>query len=183
MITTGVLVVKGWQHFGPSTDRVKTLAVAAYEKAQATWSGTGEAASGAPSLGRDPRFTAGPAVTATVPAATTSSPLAAAPQLIPSINADNGTSPADEKMLAATAPVVGQLEADGVSALLAKLHELGVSDAQVGPWGSGGLYRCCCQANLTAGISAARHFEAVAGEPSSAVAQVVAKVEAWRSTQ
>ncbi len=73
---------------------------------------------------------------------------------------------------------------DGVASLLAKLHEIGAADAQVGPWGaSGQFYRCCCQAKLAESSPMARHFEAVAEEPIAAVEQVVAKVEAWRTQQ
>jgi hypothetical protein len=71
-----------------------------------------------------------------------------------------------------------------VSRLLSQLQELGAADAQVMPWGSSGqLYRCCCQAKLAETSPLARHFEAVAGEPTAAVEQVVAKVEAWRTEQ
>ncbi len=184
MIAAGVIVVKGWQLYGPSADQVKTFAVAALEKAQAAWD---ESAAGqnAETPTADPRTTAPPLVAEQSPQAVDSIPVEPAPKLVPLTNAGEITMDGvGGTTLAAPSPMAAQLEADGVAPLLARLHEMGGADARVMEWGSSGeLYRCSCRAKLAETSALARHFEAVANEPAAAVEQVVAKVEAWRTEQ
>jgi hypothetical protein len=183
MIATGVIVVKGWQHYGPSNEQVKTFAVAALEKAQTVWNGSPGDAASASSAIIDPRSGEPSVLGDASPIAPTA--IAPAPQLVPlrseaadtATNADNSASPG---MAPLTAPAGEQL----VAQRLAQLQQLGAADAKVAPWGSSGqLFRCCCRAKLAESSPLARHFEAVAGEPTAAVEQVVAKVEAWRTEQ
>lgn len=181
MIVAGVIVVKGWQLYGPSNEQVKNFAAAALETAQTAWNGT--AASGNEPPVVDPRSApptlAGNAEPRVQPL------IESAPQLAPLPKES-----ADSSALAGTfpAPVVGAPPAatdeQMVAKLLAQLQQLGAADAHVVPWGSSGqLYRCFCKAKLAIASPLARHFEAVAGEPTAAVEQVVAKVEAWRTEQ
>jgi hypothetical protein len=185
MIATGVIVVKGWQLYGPSNEQVKTFATAALEKAQEAWNGSTENATLPLTQPIDPRNGAPPVVTQLPGAAMNLAPIASAPQLVPSVKSGEGTLfGAGEAAPATSLPFASALEPAGVTTLLARLQELGGADAQVGPWGSSGeLYRCCCRAKLAETSALARHFEAVAGEPTAAVEQVVAKVEAWRTEQ
>jgi hypothetical protein len=72
---------------------------------------------------------------------------------------------------------------DDLAPFNARLESLGVSDPQLAPWGlSGQLYRFSCRASLPNAPAFTRHFEAVATQPQGAVADVVAKVEAWRNS-
>jgi hypothetical protein len=175
MIAAGVILVKGWQHYGPSTERVKTLAVAAMDKARSALTDSPSATEFvAPQ--EDPRTMPTPAVANATPFAP------AAPQLVPLANSGPNTLYGIGDASVATHEPLADETRDGVAALLAKLQEIGAADARVGPWGaSGQFYRCCCQAKLAESSPMARHFEAVAEEPLAAVQQVVAKVEAWQS--
>jgi hypothetical protein len=180
MIVTGVIVVKGWQVYGPSNEQVKTFAVAALEKAQAALRGS-EGESATPAAAADPRSVAPPIVASPVPPL----PAESAPQLVPLVGSGADARPdASETTSPVPSPVVADSESNVVTTLLSRLQELGGADAQVAPWGSSGqLYRCCCRAKLAQSSPLARHFEAVAGEPTAAVEQVVAKVQAWRTEQ
>jgi hypothetical protein len=185
MIATGVIVVKGWQLYGPSTEQVTALAAAALEKAQTAWSGAGEQMANAPSSTVDPRSVAPPVVAETPAAVPITNPIVSAPQLVPMKQGGSDASMTSSDAAPTTpAPSGAATGENSVAKLLAQLKELGAANAQLMPWGSsGGLYRCCCQAKCTERAAAARHFEAVAGEPTAAVEQVVAKVEAWRTEQ
>ncbi|MCI0333643.1 MAG: hypothetical protein L0228_10525 [Planctomycetes bacterium] len=185
MIATGVIVVKGWQLYGPSTEQVKTIAVTAMEKVQASWNESQQGTTDAASPAGDPRAAAPPLVAEQSSAVVDPEPISAAPKLVPLVNAGENTPyGAGEAVLTAPAPLAPALEADGLAPLLTRLQAMGGADAQVAPWGSSGqLYRCCCRAKLSETSVLARHFEAVASEPVAAVEQVVAKVEAWRTEQ
>jgi len=184
MIATGVIVVKGWQLYGPTGAQVKTFATGALEKAQAAW---------------HDQMTSAPATTPAVPPAVilpnaappalpstlSATPIATeAPQLAPiASTAPLAPSGMESASSAAILPEAGAHPQD-VAALLTHLQQIGGADAQVSPWGSGGdLFRCCCRAKLEETSMMVRHFEAVAAEPTAAVEQVVAKVEAWRTEQ
>jgi hypothetical protein len=179
MIATGVLMVKGWQTYGPTQDQLRKFVGAALEKAQSAWNGSQDNAAVSPAA-VDPRSTPPPLVAS--PPMVAEPTIEPAPQLVPLVGAGNDSQPSagDNSKTAATQSGSDQ----DVRILLARLHELGAADAQVGPWGSSGeFYRCCCRARFADKSPLARHFEAVAEEPSAAVEQVVAKVEGWRNEQ
>jgi hypothetical protein len=191
MVATGVIVVKGWQLYGPSTEQVKTFAASALAKAQAALDPAGQKPESQAGIA-DPRTLspqlAAPSAIPAAPALSTN--LNPQPEIGP-IGADTAapiaTGPG-QRSSAAEPSAVEQPAADtainGVSPLLARLEELGGADAQVSEWGSGGeLFRCCCRAKMGTDSPLARHFEAIASEPALAVEQVVAKVEAWRTQQ
>ena len=183
MIVAGVFVAKGWQLYGPSNEQLKTFAAAAMEKAQVAWNGSPDNAINSPPQAIDPRSAAPPVVADAPPASPP--PLEPAPQLVPLTNgdADAGTS-VNNAAPPGTAPPTPTADEEAVARLLEQLQQLGAAEAQVGPWGSSGqLFRCYCRAKLSETSPLARHFEAVAGEPTAAVEQVVAKVEAWRTEQ
>jgi hypothetical protein len=179
MIATGVIVVMGWQIYGPSTEQVKTFAVAAMDKARAALTDSQSAATDPAASHADPRTMTPPLV------AGQSSPVApSAPQLVPLINSGPTTLYGiGDASLTIQEPLADEAR-DSLTSLLSRLQEIGGADARVGPWGaSGQFYRCCCQAKLAEASPMARHFEAVASEPIAAVEQVLAKVEAWRTQQ
>jgi hypothetical protein len=183
MIVTGVIVVKGWQLYGPSTEQVKTFAVAAMEKAQTAWNASQQPADDAAIAANDPRTSA--LVAEPQAAASTTAPAnVEAPQLVTSANAGPDTLGGIGSAVTATQEPLSDKRADGVEALMTRLQEMGGADAEVGAWGSSGeLFRCCCKAKFAETSPLARHFEAVANEPTAAIAQVVSKVEAWRMEQ
>lgn len=68
--------------------------------------------------------------------------------------------------------------------LLSELHSLNVEHFKLESWGNDGeLFRCDCQAPAAVDGGRVRHFEATAAEPATALAQVVADVRRWRSSQ
>ncbi len=182
MIVAGVIVVQGWQLYGPSAEQVTTFATAAFEKAQAAWNGSGQQAASTSSVAVDPRGAAPPLAEA---AAVVPPSIGSAPQLVPLPNAGADTTTGiSEPAGVAPVPSTPTTEEDAVAKLLTQLQTLGAADAQIVDWGSSGqLYRCCCRAKFAETSPLARHFEAVADERTAAVEQVVAKVEAWRTEQ
>jgi hypothetical protein len=186
MMGVGLIVVTGWKHFGPSTEQVKSFAVAGMEKAKAAWNASSDGPAANVSVA-DPR-TATQSLVSETPASVsgaTSQPPAAAPQLVPLANSGQDTifGAGNSSVMASPGTMAAELETGGVVPLLAKLQQIGGADAKVVEWGSSGeLYRCSCRAKSDAS-PLARHFEAVAAEPVAAVEQVVAKVEAWQSQQ
>lgn len=182
MIVTGVIVAKGWQLYGPSNERVKDFTAAALEKALAAWDGSAVATSNVPKVvesGNTQPPSMGNAVQ-TVPL-----PAEPAPQLVPlpKATAEPPVAATGTPATIAAAPSTAMGE-DEVASLLTQLQQMGAIDAQVVQWGSSGqLYRCFCRAKVADTAPTARHFEAVAPEPTTAVEQVVAKVEAWRTEQ
>jgi hypothetical protein len=183
MIVAGVIVVKGWQVYGPSTEQMKSFGLGTLEMAQAALNSAqgGKVQTGGAAT--DPRLAA-PAPAAVIPAAALEpAPLLTTPsderaparadKTLPSIGAFENPLPQPE-------PVSG--EAVGLPQMYARLEELGASNPQLTPWGkSGQLYRFHCRAALHDAPTCVRHFEAVAVEPVAAVEQVVAKVKAWRA--
>jgi hypothetical protein len=181
MLATAVVLVKGWQLYGPSTQQVKSWTAAIVERAHLAWNDE-------PQLEPENR---GPASQANLPdsfpstlAASTGGigetefpavpPLDSGP--VPAtVPNPNKSSPASQSDL---------VDAAQIPALLARLERLGAVDPQLAAWGSSGqLYRFCCRAAVGNSPMHTRHFESVAAEPLEAVEQVVAKVEAWRGEQ
>jgi hypothetical protein len=189
MCAVGAIIVKGWQSYGPSAAQVKSAAIKAIDWAKTTSSEPQEAAgdaSQADPRGPAPRFdnsshaadaqAAAPGVIAgqeIAPNTAGSHDLNAAPLLEPLATTPIGTGAAPS-----------DTDADPMAALMSRLEELGVIEPKLAPWGATGrLFRFCCRAPLADAPNAARHFESVAAEPTAAVQQVVAKVEAWRLAQ
>jgi hypothetical protein len=201
MLATGVLLVRGWQLFGPSPEQMKSFTGRAIELAHETWNGPNPTAGGG-NLTADPQSIAPPLAAISLPppgapsehqpitaqdvapafdtlkappvfaAATTNTPPALTPSSQPGPAAANATI------------AVADASDDRLPPLLARLEALGGVDPQLVPWGSSGrLYRFCCRASLADTPSFSRHFESVAAEPLVAVEEVVAKVEAWRTAR
>jgi hypothetical protein len=184
MVAAGVIVVKGWQLYGPPAEKVKAFAVSTLEKAQAAWSNNSQQTPPA-AVENDPRPQTAPLIATDPTAAGSSAPalaargeMIAAPELQPA-----SPLPADPPIAPATESVTAKLESNRLPQLLARLEEIGGAKPELDEWGSSGnLYRCSCRAHL-ADSAFARHFEAVAEEPVAAVEQVVAGVEAWQAEQ
>lgn len=65
---------------------------------------------------------------------------------------------------------------------LVKLHEFGVVEYALTPWGGDSrLYRFRCEMPLAESGQATEQFEAVAADPQAAIEQVVADVTAWQA--
>jgi hypothetical protein len=191
MIATGVIVVQGWQLYGPSKEKVKSMAVEAFELAQTAWNRAQQNCSDSTAAAADPRPTAETIAAAQPTAAADISPPSLA--ATPSVSLATENQPADRTAIpnanapAATTDNMASLEAteaDRLPPLLSRLQEIGGADPKLAPWGSSGeLYRFCCRARMDNMPALSRHFEAVAAEPVAAVEQVIAKVEAWRTAQ
>jgi hypothetical protein len=184
MVATAIIVFKGWQLYGPTTDQLKSGVARALEVTQDTLDQVQPGRAQTAQANIDPR--SAPILLATTPDSTTPaepaagvpassvgapSPSAAteAPQLLSGIDAASPPSPA---------------EGEKLPALMSRLEALGAREPKLAPWGNTGkLYRFCCRANLGDSSAFSRHFESVADEPAAAVEQVVAKVEAWRLAQ
>jgi hypothetical protein len=191
MLAVGAIVFKGWQMYGPPGEQVKSVAARAVDMAQAAWKNF-QTPDKAEKPAADPQGGAQPVAQALRPPAaefaivppplstqtvTPTPPIGA----IPSTSAPAMLEPITP--LAQSMPATSSNE-DRVKTLLSRLEQLGGADPKLAPWGSGGhLYRCCCQAPLANSPTVTQHFESVAAEPALAVEQVVAKVEAWRTSQ
>jgi hypothetical protein len=192
MVAAGVIVVKGWQLHGPSSEKVKATAISAIEMAEAAWNNTQQPAA-SPPVANDPR-PQGALIASEQAVSSETAPLFAVTNNAPAAPQLNA---AEDPAVATTAPDAGPSTTTGDSAtasagwesgrmpeLLARLEEIGGVNPQLGAWGtSGQLYRFSCRARLADSPSFSRHFEAVAEEPLAAVEQVVASVEAWRAEQ
>lgn len=193
MIATGVIVVEGWQLYGPSTDKVKSIAIQAMAMAETALNQSQQDAAGPTAPSVDPR-SAAPPLAATNPTAVVEAapPYSETPELVPLANAGSNDVVYGAAAVAPStkAPMIDNLSsqsaapADELAPLLSQLEAIGGADAQLAPWGtSGQLYRFCCRAKLANTPAISRHFEAVASEPVAAVEQVLAEVEAWRTAQ
>jgi hypothetical protein len=180
MVAAGIIIVKGWQLYGPPADRVREMAVRALAAAQEVLSKTAVPTESAANLAPHP----GSSEVTGLPI----NPIngVVAPPLAMTTDAKLSPAPPAETTgseVRGDLPVTNQhaTEARPLPELLTRLEELGVSQPQLVPWGSGGLYRCSCRAGLNESPILTRHFEAVAAEPSVAVEQVAAKIRAWRT--
>jgi hypothetical protein len=191
MFAAGAIVVTGWQHFGPSADQVKSVVVSGIDMLETAWKSrlpsTVEGKLRPESGGAAPLFAKAEPATASVPPAPT------APSLAPVNPVGSAASDMPSDSTLAKQPQLdaseqalqsNSTERDRVSALVSRLIQIGAKEPKVTPWGSDGhLYRCSCRAALVDSPALTRHFESIAGEPASAVEQVVAKIEAWRTAQ
>jgi hypothetical protein len=74
--------------------------------------------------------------------------------------------------------------AQQVEPLLVRLRQWGAAEYQLEPWGADArLFRFSCEMPLAGGSPAMQQFEAVAAQPQASIAQVVADVGSWRTTQ
>lgn len=188
MLVVAAVGVKGWQLYGPTNEQVKTVVAQGVELVKS------RLASQKPAT-PDPRNAAPPLATANpiapipgnLPAPATLSP-SEPPQLLPSSSAGLPAMPQKSEpaapAFAQSAVQTPATTSDPMTGLMTKLQQLGAADTNLSPWGDGGhLYRFSCKAPLPAVPSMTQHFESVANEPTVAVEQVIAKVEAWRVAQ
>jgi hypothetical protein len=194
MIAAGVIIVKGWQLYGPSAEQVKSFAVSAMDTAQSAWNKSRGQDADATNA-NDPRMTTPPTAASPPAAPASSAPLNAAPSLAlgntstvveaPELNAASTTTLDPEPPSSGNDKTAdARVETGDLSALFSQLAEMGASDQQLAPWGSSGqLYRFACRAKLGDTPFHTRHFEAVAAQPDAAVERVVAAVAAWRAGQ
>jgi hypothetical protein len=182
MVAAGVVVVMGWQLYGPPTEKVKAFAVSAIERAQAAWNQSQEQTP-PETLAEDPRPQSAPLIASDPGAAATPFATGNEPTAAPELSVSNDAA-APTAVTPSTELLAAEQESDRLPQLLARLEQIGGAKPELGEWGSSGhLYRCSCRAHLSNSPAFVRHFEAVAEEPAAAVEQVVASVEAWRAEQ
>ncbi len=180
---------KAWQHYGPPAEQLKSLALRALDAARSALESPGQHDGGGAALAADPRPMV-PAFGAPTPAAAASGQVMQAQALVPTSEFP-ASAPITPPALAQPPVAVAENTSavavgtdDRLKSLYARLEQLGAHEPQLAAWGSGGqLYRFSCQASLAGMENLNRHFDAVATEPQAAVEAVVAKVEAWRSSQ
>jgi hypothetical protein len=190
MLVVGVLIVKAWHAYGPSLDQLKTAVVAVVDSAQtALHNGESPGEQAHPAAGFSKTApvlengTKGPVVTVAPPLAPLPPPAVGPTSAENSGNAPIPLAPSPN-LPDAVAPPLTAGGTDRLPALLSRLEQLGAAGPKVSPWGSSGhLFRCCCQASRADSPGLMCHFESVATERETAVEQVVAKVEAWRTAQ
>jgi hypothetical protein len=185
MLGVGVVAVKGWQLYGPTNEKVKSVVTQGVDMLRNAVQSRQATADALP----DPRMTPRandakqPAVSIapapvvmppTVPLAQTE-----APKLLP----DRGAAPGPASLApSAVSPIASA--GDRMPELISRLQKLGAADTNLAPWGSDGrLYRFSCRAPLASAPAMTQHFESVAEQPTAAVEQVLAKVEAWQVAQ
>jgi hypothetical protein len=183
MLVAAIVVVKGWQLYGPSAEQMKSWTARIAEQIHIALSDRPQLAPAADESASELKSAA---------AAPTSLPDAFAPASrieatefaeVPPLTADSTKGPALGANNLVSIPQTASIESERMPTLLARLERLGATDPQLAAWGSGKLYRFCCRAALAETSQYTRHFESVAAEPLVAVEQVVAKVEAWRVAQ
>jgi hypothetical protein len=205
MVAASIIIVKGWQMYGPSAEQANLVIRRAVEIGQAAWKGTptpATAASASSPTQQAPLVplsaTENAAQVASLPRANTATvvpdvPVAAATTITPSptpheIAAAGPQLPSrpaalDDSRLAAPVetPDLPESDSERLPLLMTRLEQLGGLEPELAAWGtSGKLYRFRCRATWSDSPKYSRHFEAVAAEPMAAVEQVVAKVQAWR---
>jgi hypothetical protein len=196
MVVVGAIVVKGWTLYGPTNEQVKKTFAQGKELVNSFIDSHQQ---GAGSEMTDPRLASprpamanpGTASVATAPPLAPPIPMAQteAPKLLP----ENAIVPPMQAAPAPTSPAANASafdkstqatdSTDRVSELISHLRQLGAADTNLTPWGGGKMYRFSCRAPLASAPAMTQHFESVAAEPEKAVAEVVAKVEAWRVAQ
>jgi hypothetical protein len=188
MVVVGAVAVKGWQLFGPTNEQVKKTVAQAIDMAKSVLpteekqnnNAMPDPRSAGSQLGANP---APPTLTAQAPA---SSGQSEAPKLLPGTDGAPRTTLNQTPVTAPPAPPSQPLTASGdrMPELMARLQKLGADNTSLAPWGnSGRLYRFSCRAPLVRTPAMTQHFESVATEPTVAVEEVLAKVEAWRVAQ
>jgi hypothetical protein len=188
MLVAAVLLVKGWQSYGPSTEQLKSIALQALEAANAKQSERNVAEQNAGLVAEEKASAplAPPLAVATESASQTA-------RQQPNVHAtwDSSVKPAtfpDHNKDASRGPdgrqSVSGADAEHLSALLKRLETLGATETKLTAWGTTGeLYRFSCRAAIADTPAFARHFESVSAAPHAAVEGVVAKVEAWRTAK
>jgi hypothetical protein len=194
LVVIGVVGFKAWKLYGPTNEQVKSTTTHVIELVQSAIQSRQQPVSGV----TDPR-NAAPQLSAEQPSAAVAPPTNAAP--LPHsdapklLSAENVTSardnvPAQVPVAPAgspgrdMSPAVAGSGGDRMSALMTRLQQLGAADTKLAPWGGdGSLYRFTCRAPLPSAPSMTQHFESVAAEPTVAVEQVLAKLEAWNVAQ
>jgi hypothetical protein len=184
MLAAAIIVVKGWQLYGPSAEQMKSWTARVAEQVHLALSERPQLAPVTSEPAGELKSTAAATVSLPDVVAPASrfeaTEFAEVPPLTP--EAANEHPPATNNL-----PPTSQAASaasERMPTLLARLERLGAIDPQLAAWGSGGkLYRFCCRAALADAPRYTRHFESVAAEPLVAVEQVVAKVEAWRVEQ
>lgn len=184
MLVAAIVVVKGWQLYGPSAKQLKTWTARIAGRVHIALSDRPQLAP----VASEPAAELKPVATAP-----TGMPIVDAPPShfestgfaeVPPITADWTTGPVPGTSDVVPLPQAASIDSERMPTLLSRLERLGAVDPQLAAWGSGGkLYRFCCKAALADTPRYTRHFESVAAEPHTAVEQVVAKVEAWRLEQ
>jgi hypothetical protein len=185
MVGIGVVAVKGWHLYGPTNEQVKKTVTQAVEVVRGAISSRQQSTADAKP---DPRLTPRPSdvnqsamTMAPAPAAVTpSTPMsqAEAPKLL----TDQGAAPITPISPTAISPPAGPT--DRLPGLMSRLQKLGAADTNLARWGSDGhMYRFSCRAPLASAPAMTQHFESVADQPTVAVEQVLAKVEAWQVAQ
>jgi hypothetical protein len=174
MVAVGVVGVKAWQLYGPTSEQVKSTLTQVVETVQSTINSRQPPPVNTPA---DPRLASPPiAATATIDPPPAPSAPTEPPRLLPQ-STPLGTANIEPEVAPITAP-------DPVPQLLSRLESLGATNTNLSPWGSNGnLYRFTCRAPLANAPTMTQHFESIAAEPAAAVEQVLAKVEACRVVQ
>jgi hypothetical protein len=188
MAATIVIVVQAWKLYGPTFEQLNSLVLRGLDMAKGGLGSAGEplAAKEGPAPQSNASLTEAP------PLAAASGQ--AAPPLAERSSAEFGANQPDQARVPTEgAPItpISALSADtsqhdpnGLQGLFAQLEKLGARDPKLDRWGaSGQLYRFCCQAAWGESAQFYRHFESIAEEPTIAVQQVLAQVDAWRTAQ
>ena len=176
MFAAAVLLVKGWQSYGPSAEQLKKITLRALGAASDSTKQTEKPFEEDPGLVTEEKAAvsfAPPLVDAAQSALQTgASGQNMSPQRESSVNPPGGLQ------------IFSGPDREHLSALLERLETLGGTEPKLTAWGTTGeLYRFSCRAAIADSSTFARHFESVSTAPQAAVEDVVAKIEAWRTSQ
>lgn len=185
MLAAAILIVKGWQFYGPTTQQLKSWTARIAERVHVALSEQPQLAPAASEgAGNSDALRPLPAALPTLVAPPPGRFESTEFPVVPPIASDSTTVAGPAATQLAPAVDAASVDSNRMPMLLARLEQLGAVDPQLAAWGSSGnLYRFCCRAAPAGSPRYARHFEAVAEKPLAAVEQVVSKVEAWRTEQ
>jgi hypothetical protein len=197
MLATIAIVAKAWHLYGPSVAELRTIGARVVEVAGELMNEQGQPEVAA---ANDPRLQQAPPFAGISPLSPGGAPqpilLATGENVVPSFaqqasaEAPIGDVPATPptrlipiapEQPPALAPVGDDARLETAQS---RLNGFGVRDGHLEPWGSEGRwFRYSCEAPWVDAPNFSRHFEAVAADPASAVEQVAAEIDAWRTAR
>jgi hypothetical protein len=164
MLAVLVGLPAAWVYYGPLPDRAQRVVdrfVAAAKEAVDWKNGRARAPKPAAPAATAPKFAA---ATAPLSIGAVTTPAAATPSPMP-------------------APASPTL-AERMEPLLAELKKYGVAEYALEPWGAERrLFRFHCEMPIGGSDKVTEQFEAVAADPQTSIAQVVADVTSWRAAR
>jgi hypothetical protein len=135
MVATAIIVFKGWQLYGPTSDQLKSGMARALEVAQEALNRVPPERAQTDPASIDPR-SAPPLVATTLESKAPASPTTGAPSTSLGPPSPPGTTEAPQLLSGAAHAPMSPAESEKLPALMSRLEALGVDQPKLVPWGS-----------------------------------------------